>query len=181
MAEVRLLPSRQPPHRDRPGATPEQRLAMLECAIAGQPGLRIDRRELDRSGPSYMVDTLQSLRAEYITTPLCLLIGRDAFLDLPSWHHWQKLFELTHFIVLERPGSPRTPPAQLQCIIKNRVGDDKIALSEGLAGKVLHYQATQLEISASRIRRLVAAHHSPRYLLPDAVIGYIQRHGLYRI
>ena len=178
-AEVRLLPSRQPPHRDRPHATPVQRLAMLERAIARQPGLTIDRRELDRPGPSYMVDTLQSLRAELSSTPLCLLIGRDAFLDLPSWHRWRELFDLAHLIVLERPGSQVALPDKLERALSGHMTLDAGALSQCNAGFVLSYQPTLLDISASRIRSLIAAARSPRYLLPEAVLDYIQQQGLY--
>lgn len=78
--EIRFMPCRHPPHRSAPTATPAQRLKMLELALAGaEPGFRIDLREFHRDGPSYMVDTLASLRSEVGDTPLCLILGLDAF------------------------------------------------------------------------------------------------------
>lgn len=178
-AEVRLLPSRQPPHRVTPGATPAQRLAMLNAAVARQNGLVVDRRELDRDGPSYMHDTLASLRAELPDTPLCLLIGRDAFNELPTWHRWRELFQLAHFLVLERPGSVPAMPSALCAELNGRTIPDPVLLQQSNAGRVFTWQATQLEISATRIRNLLMTGRSPRYLLPEIVLDYIKRFGLY--
>jgi len=179
-AEVRLLPSRQPPHRATPGATPAQRLAMLDAAISQQPGLLIDRRELERPGPSYMLDTLKSLRRELPDTPLCLLLGRDAFNELPTWYRWRELFEQTHFLVLERPGHAPAMAAELRTELSGRCVADPTQLYERHAGRVFAWQATQLDIAATRIRNLIATGRSPRYLLPDAVIHYIEKHRLYQ-
>jgi nicotinate-nucleotide adenylyltransferase len=179
-AEVRLLPSRQPPHRATPGATPSQRLAMLGEAIGDQPGLSIDRRELDRSGPSYMLDTLKSLRVELPNTPLCLLIGRDAFNELPTWYCWRELFDQTHFLVLERPGHLPSMSTELHAELQGRRVTRPDQLQQQRAGLVLTWQATQLAISATRIRGMIAGGYSPRYLLPDPVIHYIHAHKLYQ-
>lgn len=187
LAEVRLLPSRQPPHRGRPGATPEQRLTMLERAVAGQPGFVLDRRELERDGPSYMVDTLSSLRAELAATPLCLLLGGDAFRELPGWHRWQTLFELAHVVVLRRPRGdgddddrqPRLPP-DLCAQTERRWQGDARTLRTALAGEVYKLSVTQLDISATRIRELLRQNRSPRYLVPDTVLDYIESQNLYR-
>ena len=179
-AEVRLVPSRQPPHRATPGATPEQRLAMLQGAINDQPGLSLDKRELARSGPSYMLDTLKSLRVELHATPLCLLIGRDAFNELPTWYGWRELFEQTHFLVLERPGYEPALPVELQAELNGRRITDATRLQQQQTGLVFFWQATQLDISATRIRTLIASGRSPRYLLPDSVINYIHAHKLYQ-
>src|SRR5690606_33351582 len=104
LSELRLIPSRIPPHRGTPGATPEQRLAMLRAAVRGQPGFVVDERELRRAGPSYTVDTLHSLRDEFGDTPLCLIVGADAFLGFPTWRRWTELIELAHVVVMDRPG-----------------------------------------------------------------------------
>ncbi len=102
--EVRLVPCRIPPHRDTPQASAEQRLRMLKAALDGAPGLTVDDRELSREGPSYTVDTLHSLRAEFGATPLCLIVGMDAFNGLDRWHRWQELIGLAHIVVAHRPG-----------------------------------------------------------------------------
>ncbi|PPD32864.1 MAG: nicotinic acid mononucleotide adenylyltransferase, partial [Methylomonas sp.] len=98
--EVRLIPCYQPPHRDQPKASATMRLQMLQQAINHEPGLVVDSRELNRAGPSYMVDTLKSLREEFSEQTLLLFIGSDAFENLTSWHRWQQLFDYAHLVVL---------------------------------------------------------------------------------
>ena len=183
LAEVRLIPCGQPPHRKPPRATAAARLAMLELAVANQPGLRVDPRELERPGPSYMVDTLASLRAEFGTTPLYLLLGSDAFLGLPDWHRWQELPQLAHLVVMHRPGwalddDLAAPLAQL---VDTRRVYEAAALAAQPAGNILLVPVTPLDISATAIRALIGAGRSPRYLLLDTVWEYIRAHGLYDV
>ena len=104
LAEVRIIPAANPPHRRAPLATAAQRLRMAELAVAEFPGLRVDDREIKRGGPSYTVLTLESLRGEFGARPLCLLLGLDAFEGLETWYQLQRLPELTHFVVMTRPG-----------------------------------------------------------------------------
>lgn len=181
LAEVRLLPARQPPHRSDPGAPPEARLAMLYSAVADQPGFRVDDRELRRDGLSYMVDTLASFRHALPDRPLCLLLGMDAFVELPRWNRWRQLFELAHLVVLSRPGNWPELPAELTAEVDRRRLPEGSALAGAAAGGVLFQPVTPLDISATRIRALLAAGCSPRYLLPDAVHDYIRTHRLYNI
>ena len=150
LAQVRFIPCRQPAHRGQPVATPAQRWLLLQQAIAGQPEFIADDRELRREGPSYMVDTLASLRAGMGATPLCLLLGRDAFNDLPGWHRWRNILELTHLIVLERPGAAPTPSGELSQLLECHRLDHPGALREKTAGGILFQPVTQLAISAPR-------------------------------
>ncbi len=179
--EVRLLPAREPPHRPPPGATPEQRRDLLEAAVDGVRGLRVDARELARPGPSYTVDTLAELRDEVgPEQPLVLLVGVDAFHGLPDWHRWHALFDLAHLVVLQRPGQvPGLSPA-LAAEVDARATDAAADLHGAPSGRVLAWRVTQLEISASDIRARVAAGRSIRYLVPDRVHDTIHRLGLYR-
>ena len=80
------------------------RLAMVRAAVADEPGFTVDDREMRRTGLSYSVDTLIELRAEYPERSLCLLLGMDAFLGLPSWHRWREICDLAHVVVAHRPG-----------------------------------------------------------------------------
>lgn len=180
LAEVRFIPCSRPSHRDSPLATPEQRLAMLEQAITGQPGFVADARELRRTGPSYMVDTLASLRTQMGETPLCLLLGADAFNALPRWHRWEKLWTLAHLVVMRRPGASLELSSTLKCSVAQRTVEHPSDLCEQPAGCVLFQPVTQLDISATQIRKLLAAGNSPRYLLPDVILTYIGDQGLYR-
>ncbi|SMF94048.1 nicotinate-nucleotide adenylyltransferase [Methylomagnum ishizawai] len=180
--QLRLVPCQIPPHRATPGATPAQRLALLEAALAdAEPGFRIDTRELERPGPSYMVDTLESIRAEIgDTEPLCLIAGLDAFLQLHRWHRWRDLPGLAHIAVLRRPGAAPDFPAELRTWLDRRLASDPGALRTRACGKIHFIEVSQLEISATRIRAALAQGLSARYLLPDAVLRSIQTLGLYR-
>lgn len=179
---VRFVPSATPPHRDTPGATAEQRLAMVELAIADHPGFFADRRELDRSQPSYTIHTLESLRTELgADRPICLLLGADAFRLLETWHRWRDLFAAAHLVVAHRPGFDPLPdtPALVDEYRRRRI-DDPSALARQPAGCLLPLAITPLDISASAIRAERMAGGSPCYLLPDSVLGYIESHHLYR-
>ena len=168
-AEVRLLPAGIPPHRRPPIASAAQRVAILRAALRDQSRLRLDTRELDREGPSFTVDTLIDLRAEQGTRPLVLLIGADAFAHLASWHRWRELFAVAHIGVLSRPGVSSTLPAELEDAVAGRRIATAAGLREQPAGKVIELAVTPLEISATRIRELLAAGRDPRYLLPAGV------------
>ncbi len=165
-AEVRLMPASVPPHRPAPLASSSERVAMLRAALAGQSRLVLDARELEREGPSYTIDTLRELRAEQGARPLVLLLGADAFAGLPGWHRWRELFDFAHIGVLSRPGVDALRPAELiEEVVARRV-DDVAALHARPCGKLIELAVTPLEISATRIRDLLAAGRDPRYLLP---------------
>ena len=180
LAEIRFVPCRIPAHRATPSITAEQRLALVRLATVGQPGFVADDRELRRAGPSYMVDTLTSLRAEVGGTPLCLILGTDAFRELPTWWRWRELSELAHIVVMQRPGMAPSFPPPLDAFVTPRVVCDALALRRQSVGGILFQSVTQLDISATRIRALLARGQSPRYLLPEAVLADIHDRGLYR-
>lgn len=179
LAEVRMMVSAQPPHRQPPAASAEHRLAMLERATARHDFLVADDLELRRDGPSYMVDTLRELRRQAGDSPLVLLIGQDAANGLDRWHDWRRLFELAHIAVMRRPEAVSDYRGVLKGIMRQRRVDDPSVLRETPAGKVLPVETTQLEISSTSIRAIVAAGRSPHYLTPPPVIDYIREHGLY--
>jgi nicotinate-nucleotide adenylyltransferase len=165
-AEVRLLPASVPPHRSAPIASSTERVAILRVALQGQSRLVLDTRELDRAGPSWTIDTLHELRAEQGDRPLVLLLGADAFAGLTSWHRWRELFQVAHIGVLSRPGVSATLPSELEHEVVGRRVADVSALRALPAGNVIELAVTPLEISATRIRQLLAAGRDPRYLLP---------------
>ena len=165
-AEVRLIPASIPPHRPPPIASAAQRVVILRTALQGQSRLSLDTRELDREGPSYTVDTLVGLRTEQGARPLVLLIGADAFANLASWDRWRELFDIAHIGVLSRPGVSASLPGELERELAGRRVADPMSLRALPAGKVIELAVTPLEISATRIRELLAAGRDPRYLLP---------------
>jgi nicotinate-nucleotide adenylyltransferase len=165
-AEVRLMPASVPPHRSAPTATAEQRVEMLRAALRGQSRLTLDTRELDRSGPSYTIDTLEEFRKEFGDRPLVLLLGADAFAGLRSWQRWRDLFDVAHIGVINRPGVDTFLSVELERAVASLRTDDPSVVRSQPAGRVIELTVTPLEISATRIRELLAAGRDPRYLLP---------------
>ncbi len=168
-AEVLMMPSGLPPHRPPPIASAGQRVAMLQVALRGQSRLLLDTRELQRSGPSYTVDSMAELRAGQGDRPLVLLLGADAFAGLPGWHGWRRLFALVHIGVLSRPGEQALLPDVLQRETTARWVESPSALLSSPSGKLIALSVTPLEISATRIRELIAAGREPRYQLPSGL------------
>lgn len=183
LAGVLWVPAGQPWHRALPGVAPHHRLAMMQLAVADNPAFLVDAGEIEEMTPGYTVPMLERLRVERGSdVSLVLLLGADAFAGLSTWHRWQALFDLAHLAIAHRPGYPIEAdalPAELASEYTRRHIDDPQALTESPAGKVISFAMTQLAISATRIRSLLASGESPRYLLPDAVIDYIESHRLY--
>ncbi len=168
LAEVRFIPNHIPPHRELPVLSNQQRAELVELAISDTPGFVLDDRELCRSGPSYMVDTLQSLKEEFPEDSFCLIMGVDAFNGLPQWHRWQSILELCHIIISTRPGAElasfvsQSPFAECFC-------NTPQSLLQRPAGQILLQSVTQLDISASQIRSYLSLGQSTQYLLPETV------------
>lgn len=178
--ELRLTPSARPPHRDTPQVSAKDRLAMVECAVAGVAPLVVDARELQRNKPSYTIDTLELMRAELtVSDQVFLLLGWDAFCGLPTWHRWEELLQHCHILVLQRPDADSEPPDALRNLLAARSVSDPLAL-KGPSGQIAFVWQTPLAVSATQIRQLLASGKSVRFLVPDAVLAYIDAHGLYR-
>ena len=182
LKQVRLIPAAKPWQRSGLISAIEHRLAMVRLAVENNPRLSVDEREAQRNGPSYTVDTLAALRAELgEARPMVMIVGSDQFLNLPTWHRWQKLFEFAHIAVARRANEPfdlGELPAALAAMVTHRLTNDKSALTEP-AGRVFSIEMTPLKISSSQIRTLIRTRQSPRYLLPASVCDYIEEHGLY--
>lgn len=179
LSEIRLIPAANPPHRLPPVAGAAQRLKMVELAVAGVPGLRVDDREIGRGGPSYTVPTLESLRAELGDVPLCLLMGTDAFAGIETWHEWRRLPGLAHLVVMVRPGWPFPAAARLPAWARGRVCRAARELAQSSAGRIYHQAVTPQDISATRIRELIARGEPVEGQLPPAVRDYIRANRLY--
>lgn len=179
LASVHIMPCFKPMHRKQPVASPKDRLAMVKCAIAAEPALVADDREIRRQGPTYTIDTLLEMRKEMPDTSLCVLIGIDAFLDFASWHRWKEILDHAHIIVAHRPHYQLPPAGIITDLIKERMQHESPYIRENLAGGILLRPITALEISATDIRKQIAMRKNPRYLLPDGVYDYIKRHHIY--
>lgn len=176
LQEVRMIPSARPPHRSQPLASPAQRLAMLQAAVEGDAGLRVDDRELRRPGLSYTVDTLRSLHAALGEgCRLVLVLGSDAFRQLHTWHQWEAIPALAHLAVIVRPGFADHDlvtglPQQLASLLDPENG----------APGATRVEIPPLQVSATRVRNLLASGRSVRHLVPDAVLELVHRDALYQ-
>jgi nicotinate-nucleotide adenylyltransferase len=185
--QVRFVPCGTPPHRPTPSASAKSRWEMVRLALNGHSDFLVDVREVFRTDPCYTVDTLVGLRAELgAQQPLCLILGGDAFLQLHTWHEWKRLFELAHIVVLQRAGGQPLgnamlkADAALQTEYQTRLAPGASALRETPNGTIFVADMPALEISSTDIRRRCADGKSVRYLVPDAVVNYINTNSLYR-
>jgi len=176
---IHFIPASQPPHRSQPEASVELRLKMLEAAVGGEPGCIVDRREIDRDGMSYSIDTARSLREDYPRHALCLLLGMDAFLGLPAWHQWEDLFGLVNVIVARRPGAELPGAGELGRLLEARRIEPDADTVWHASGQIIIHEVTQLEISATELRNSIRHGVAPKYLVPDAVWDVIQSSGCY--
>jgi nicotinate-nucleotide adenylyltransferase len=170
---VLFVPAGVPPHKPATSVTDvEDRVAMVELAIADNPAFRLSRIEVDREGPSWTVDTLEALADERRVTDgdrrLTLILSAETFGGLPGWRHPERIFELARVAVVPRSGHEAPEDAWLR-------RDYPAA-----ASRVVRLDGPRLHISSTAIRERIAAGRSIRYLVPDAVARYIGDHGLYQ-
>ena len=179
VSQVDMVLSARPSHRDQPGGSIEQRLAMLAIACDADPRLTTNAIEVQREAPSYTVETLRELRATDTHTAFGWVVGADAYHYLTTWYCWKEVFELAHLVVLERVGHGR-PPAKhakaLQALEAERLSAD---IPSTMAGSLLRVQVSLPDISATQIRRRVAAGYPVAHLLPKGVADYLRAEGLY--
>jgi len=173
MDSVHLILNARPPHRTPPVCSTEHRLAMLQAAVAGDGRLEVDTRELKRTGPSYSLWTLRSLRREFPHASLCWIIGADAWLGLTGWYHWYELSSLAHFVVVKRPGWSLSSGGM------DGLSRDSRGLRRRTAGARVLCDGPEIDLSASDIRARVAAGENVSGSVPAPVWSYISKEGLY--
>ena len=178
LERVDLIPAAQSPLKDAATVSASHRLAMLCLAVAEEPGLSVDGRELDRPGPSYTVETLQSLRQELGSQrALFWIIGADNLATLPKWSRWQQLLDFVHLVVIDRSGV--RPPSEEVALWLDQHRDEAAALRSRPHGGVITLKQPRLDIASSDIRSMIAAGRDPRFLIPDSVMEYISQHVLF--
>lgn len=172
LERVLFIPNRQPPHKPDQAVTPAaDRLAMVEAAIAGNPAFETSTIEIDRDGPSYTADTLETLRAERLAAgesgDLALIVSVEALAGLATWHEPARVLSLAQLVVAPRAGYPDLDAAAIARLVP------------GTEPRIVVLDGPRMRLSASEIRSRAAAGRSLRYLVPDAVAAYIGDHGLY--
>jgi len=171
--QVLFIPAGQPPHKPDQAVTPgDERLAMIELAIAGNPAFAASRMELDRDGPSYTVDTLRALRTEReaagASTDLVFIVSSEALAAFATWREPRQVLELATIAVAPRDGFPDATRAAVVREFPEH------------ADRVVFLDGPRLRLSASDLRERAAEGRSLRYLVPDAVAAHIEDHALYR-
>ena len=161
--EVVFVPTGAPWQKsDRVVSPAEDRYLMTVVATASNPLFTVSRVEIDRPGATYTYDTLRQLRETYVDDELFFITGADALAQILGWRHADQLFELAHFIGVTRPGYER------------------VDLGDFPAGAVTLLEVPALAISSSDCRARVASGRPVAYLVPDGVVQYISKRGLYR-
>lgn len=176
LEQVRFVPCYQPVHRGKPSVSAKQRCEMIALAIEAQPNFVLDTIEIDRGGPSYMVDTLAELQRQIESDcGLVLMMGTDAFAKFCSWHQWQEILMLANLVVMHRPGEALDLHGDEAKLFAQRA----VQKFSALHGQIMELAITQLDISSTAIRADIERGVLPDYLAPYRVCKYIQKHGLY--
>jgi nicotinate-nucleotide adenylyltransferase len=173
LERIVFIPAGQPPHKTASEvSSATDRLAMVALAIAGNGAFELSRLEVDRPGPSYTVDTVAELvaseAADGRTPDLTLILSAETFADLPTWHEPARLLATVRVAVVPREGYPAPDPGWLARTFPGQ--EDRVDFLEG----------PRLGLSSTALRERIAVGRSIRYLVPDAVAGYIAGHRLYR-
>jgi len=162
LERVLFIPTAQPPHKPLAGnVSAQHRLRMLKLAIAGNPQFAVDDLEIRRGGKSYSVETLAELQERLPAADFYFIIGADSLVELPQWYQAERLVKLCRFLVFERPGYTAKPGRRLAGLRYRRLATHPC------------------EISSREIRERLASRRSIRYLVPEPVRRYIERHQLY--
>ena len=172
LSQIRFIPNSVPPHREDPWLSAEQRLSLLQSALEEYADVVVDQRELDRGGPSYMIDTLRSLNSDYQDESICLVIGMDAFFGIAQWRQWKQLFELCHLVVTTSPGFDQAlileqVGAENYPFLAEKMTQDIETLKQGNAGKILLQSVPLLDISSTEIRNRLLKGEDVSQLMPD--------------
>ncbi|NRN28891.1 nicotinate-nucleotide adenylyltransferase [Photorhabdus heterorhabditis] len=182
LKRVILLPNHVPPHRPQPEATAQQRLTMVRLATQDHPLFTIDTRELERTTPSYTIDTLESFRQELgERQSLAFIIGLDSLLSLHTWHRWPELLNICHLLVCARPGyQTQLSIAEMQQWLTQHQIYDPALLNSKPNGYIYLADTPLLRISATDIRQRLQQGLNCDDLLPPLVQKYIDSQELYR-
>jgi nicotinate-nucleotide adenylyltransferase len=176
---VAFVPAGEPPHRATPLADAAARLEMVRAAVGDDPHFMVDDRELRRAGPSYTILTLEELRAERGAQPIVLIVGMDAFAGIDLWHRVAELMSLAHIVVARRPEASLPATGLAAALVAERRCEDPARLADSPAGLVHVCENTELVLSSSAVRAVIADGRDPRYLMPEAARRIILARGSY--
>ncbi|HAW91934.1 MULTISPECIES: nicotinate-nucleotide adenylyltransferase [unclassified Arsukibacterium] len=176
--QLQFMPCHMPPHRASPGVSAQQRATMVELAIADEPAMLLQPLELNRDSASYTADSLSLLKQSMPASTLAFVIGMDSLCYFTSWYHWQRILELSHLIVCQRPGYSRMD-GDAPALLKQYAAAPS-ALRQYTHGKIIELNNPNFSPSATAIREALAQNQQNISELAPSVLNYIQQHRLYQ-
>jgi nicotinate-nucleotide adenylyltransferase len=180
LSSIHFIPNKLPPHRPPPHASAEHRLAMVQIATARYRDFVVNDMEIARPAPSYMIDTLRTLRSLIPNQPLCLILGIDQFIHFNQWYLWEKITELAHLVVVNRPDYALPEETWIKELLAHRQIHDTKLLGAEPSGKIFFVCMKPTAVSATEIRKKIKKQESIAQEVPAEILRYIQEHGLYK-
>ena len=176
---MHFIPNKEPLYRHKPMANAEDRLAMVRIATAKNPKFIVNDIEIKRPGPTYSIDTIISIRKQIPDQPLCLILGKDVFSKMNTWHNWSTIPELTHLVIINRPSAPTSHEPWIETLLKEREVCNVQKLHSKPGGYILQYEIEPVTISATKIRKKLKEKKVLSNELAPEVFRYIEQHHLY--
>ncbi len=177
---IHLVPCHTNPLKQSANVTANDRLEMIQLAIADRTHYQLNPIELNSKQTTYTVNTLQNYREHYPESPLLFIMGMDCFNQLPQWKHWQQLLDYAHLVIFPRAHDQIVTNATSQTLLQQHQTTDTTALQTELAGKIYLLNIKAINIASTDLRHKIAKHEDVSDLVPTAVWDYIQQHALYR-
>lgn len=179
LKQIELLPCQIPPHKSSLASSVEQRIAMLEQVCEAEPLFSLNKTELSLPAPSYTVRSLRHLRTQNSDLSLWFIMGMDSFSNLANWYQWQQLFALSHIVVCRRPGYALPINDLLTKELNKRCCSSLKEFLQQQQGLIMLLDTELQDISSTQIRQLLASNNDLSHKVPESVLAYIRKHGLY--
>ena len=185
LSRVMLIPNHRPPHKQTPGVDSNKRAAMVKLACEQMKKqynseFETNLLELERTEPSYTVETLKILQQQNPNTPLCFLMGLDSLINFHTWYQFEQIIELCHLVVSTRPGYQLPANSEAANMLSQRQVQSPQELEQSLGGKIYLANIEPVDVSSSQIRASLAENKKVDHLLPENVLTYINKMQLYR-
>lgn len=177
--EIRMILSSDPPHRPAPMLSAEERFSLLSLAVNDYPHLYADGCEMERDGPSYMVETLLDYKQRKPACSLVLIIGMEVFNGLMSWYRWEEIIALAHIVVTDRAGFDNRIKDKIKAYVIPFLTKDRLKLKQQTHGKVYVQSVPAVNISATQIRQRIRDHKTVQHLLTSDCWDEIDKYGFY--
>lgn len=175
---LKMIPCHRPNHKKDAQTEARHRLAMLELVTSDYPHIGVDPIELNKNKVSYTVDTLSELKQKH--SSLVFVLGVDSFNSLPQWHQWERLLELSHLMVLARPGSSLSENTKTAVSYQQRQVNSSEELLASNSGRIIYSEDFDFDIASSSVRQKLMQGANVSAELDARVITYVMNNKLYQ-